>query len=130
MDKKLVKIKKILEAELEDPSVIFTVEDPTCESVEICGELSFMVNEDKLGLTFYSGTHPNVVAFYIRLLHAHKVVDYEIFETMYPKLDEKGEYIETLFGDEADEEYRQMIFKSMQKDLFMAYNAITYGPKQ
>ncbi len=130
MHKKLIQIKKIFEIEIGKDVETIAWDEPDWQAIEINSEFHAYVEKEELCISFYSGTDPTTVAFYIRCLNLHKVVDYYVMENMYPKINDKEEYVELLFGDEADNEYKQCIYKQIYKDLAFACQAITYGPKQ
>ena len=128
MDKRLEKIKIILEKEYETPD-IFVWDSDELQALEMMHIVHFLIDSDELLISFYSDIGPFVAARIIQMLYNNKIKDFYLSGTIYPDI-KNGEYIDMLFDDEADERYLQTIYEKRRDAIDFAMRAITYGPKQ
>jgi hypothetical protein len=105
MHEKLLEVIDLFDCEYDlgdDDLNVFENED-FC-SVAYFGDIYFWMEGDTLALSFYSGTHPVAAAEYIRTLYEGGIDQFDIFENIHV-VTKDGEYVEMLFGDEADKRY-------------------------
>ena len=127
MDKRLEKIKTILEKEYENPD-IFVWDNDDFQALEMMHIVHFCIDNDKLLISFYSNISPFESAGIVLMLFNNKI-NFYLSGTIYPDV-KNGEYIDMLFNEEADERYLQEIYEKRRDAINFAMRAITYGPKQ
>ena len=128
MDKRLEKIKTILEKEYENPD-IFVWDNDDLQALEMMHIVHFCIDNDKLLISFYSNISPFESAGIVLMLFNNKIKDFYLSGTIYLDI-KNGEYIDMLFNEEADERYLQEIYEKRRDAINFAMRAITYGPKQ
>lgn len=110
MDERLIQIKTIFEIELdmtEDDIFEFEDEKSGWATLELFQEVAFYIIGNRLAISFYSKAGPLFAAVTINTLHKYKIIDFDIYENMYPRFDQNGVFVEMLYGDDADQRYIQ-----------------------
>ncbi len=131
MDRRLTKIKKYFSERFDEDCIIVDDQGKEFQNIDIPWVISIIVEDDKkLYLSFYSNLNPHTAALYTTGIYDMGISDFYISDNMYPLLDDKGEFVDMLFGEDADKEYYRSIYNGMKKDEEFALSAQTFGLKQ
>lgn len=122
---RLHKIKKVLQEHWEGCQGKCAIMDNECRIFDLCCLCTFSIenvddgdashSHEEVILTFHRRAHPSVAASLVKVLCDHDI-DFVIWdEEEHLVFDDDGKYVATLFGEEADLEYKKEIYREMQE---------------
>ena len=124
MNKIMTKVFEIFKKEIEEDEKYYIITDePKFQMFDYMDIVSIGAEDPEneecpIMVSFYSSCYPAFAGNIIRTLMENEVTDFDIMENLYLDFDENDICQGMLFGDEADQRYREDIYNEIMNEKF------------
>jgi len=119
----------MMEFEFDNPEMIVH-DEKDWQALQFTWEVYFCIDKGELLVSFYSNINPALAGKYIDILHRYGLKGFSLSGNIYPKFNEKNEFEEMFFDDEADQKYHEDVYEDMKKKIDFIKMIPTAGMKQ